>query len=359
MSVTLKRKSREKEPIIEKVKKIPEKIRTKLAKYVLKQDGTIKPFSTVEVSTRTVIVFTTCNINLSVLFQYVPITDFDPVMKRRGRKKRFAVDKEVVRLPYGSVIRAQYELKVRGLVNYSQKNSGSAKQDEEETVCPTGKIEHKKAYFLHCVVLVIAIDNDDVGAGVGNKFKNVKIYSNGKLQITGCKNDEQYIKTIQALFLIFGKIQQFTGLIASTNPEPTYRAVFNTVMQNMDFFIGFSICRNKLDHFINSSTEYRSIYEGSMNTGVNIKIPVSNIDGKLLSIECNKETNEVSQSLVEYNDYKQFILKKGKKEAEHTFLVFATGHVIFTSAGSDMETVFHTFITLMIENRAHFEEQKL
>ena len=69
----------------------------------------------------------------------------------------------------------------------------------------------------------------------------------------------------------------------------------------------------------------------------------------------DKKKYSKSQPLLE-EIYPQY---KGKKEAEHTFLVFATGHVIFTSAGSDMETVFHTFITLMIENRAHFEEQKL
>ena len=338
--------------LVAKPKKIPEKVRAKLTKYVMSAPDQVKPFSQIEVSTRTVIVFTNCRLTLENLFNYIPITDFDPVLKRRGRKKRNMVEKQVIRLPFGSVIRVQYELNVRGVVHYNHK---TAVPLVEAVVCPTGKTENKKSYFLHCVVLVIAIDTAE---DTENKFKNVKLYSNGKLQITGCKNDEQYIQTMRALFQLFGQIERFTGMQVCANTDLTYRAVFNTVMQNMDFFIGFSICRNKLDQFINANTTFRSIYEGSMNTGVNIKIPVSTTNGKLLAIECSKTTNEVVRSQVNYEDYKHFIMKKGKKEPEHTFLVFATGHIIFTSAGTDMESVYYAFITLMMENRAHFEEQK-
>ena len=324
-------------------KKISEKVKAKLAKIILNQDGQVKPFSEIQVSTRTVIVVTNCIINLEALFNYIPITDFQPIVKRRGRKKRINIEPTNPKLPYGSIINAQHELKVRGTLL-------KPKKEKEEGLV-------NKAYFLHCVTLYVSIEDPE--SGVENKFKNVKIYSNGKFKITGCKNDKQYIDTVKAIFKVFSQIEEFTGESVVQCQEPYFRAVYNTVMQNMDFYMGFSIYREYLDQFINHNTTYKSIYEGSVNTGVNIKIPINpKDDSKLMCMDYDRVTHQLEQKIVNWADYKSsFVKKSNNKPQEHTFLVFASGHVIFTSAGPDMEKVFQELIQILIQNRVDFEEK--
>lgn len=335
------------------VKKQNDKLVNKQQKCVLDSNGAVKQFSDIQVSTRTAIVFTNCTVDLAALFLYAPITDYKPPVNRRGRKPTNHVEPHVAQLPFGSVVRVAHELKVRGVKAMKPKSmSAAAAASEESTavaaVCPTGADNKKQGFFRHCVVLDVAISRDG-----SNKFKNVKIYSNGKMQITGCKSDEQYYDTVEAVFNMFQTIEQFIGQPVVTCNEPSFKAVFNTVMQNMDFNMGFSIFRRELDRFINTQTEFKSVFDGTNNPGVNIRIPISETESRLMSLEYNRASHELTKGYVDYADYKSLI--KSKKEREHTFLIFHTGHVIFTSAGSDMESVFYRVINLLTQNRHLFE----
>lgn len=341
-------------------KKLSDKLKNKQQKCVLNTEGVVKNFSDIQVSTRTAIVFTNCTIDLAGLFQYTPITDYKPPVNRRGRKPSNHIEAPMPVIPFGGVVRVAHELKVRGVQSMKPKSDTTKPatvqdddadgDDEEETVakCPVGSDLKKHGFFRHCVVLDIAISNE-----APNKFKNVKIYSNGKMQITGCKSDEQYYSTVIAVFNLLSTVQEYTGRTIVQCDEPVFKAVFNTVMQNMDFNMGFSIFRNKLDHFINNHTEFRSVFDGTNNPGVNIRIPISETDSKLMSLEYNRTTKQTTRGFVNYADYMHLI--KGKKEREHTFLIFHTGHVIFTSAGPDMESVFYRVINMLTQNRQLFE----
>jgi len=324
-----------------KVKKISEKAKNKLAKIVIRPDGTIKPFDEIGISTCTVIVFTNCKVDLDKLFKYTPITDYNPPKKRRGRKKRNCLEKAPPRLPFGSVINIQHELKKRGYKSHIEDTS-----EEQKEVVET----NNRSFFLHCVTLEIVAEDAD------ERPKNVKVYSNGKLQITGCKNSSQFINAVKAIFELFDTIAFYTNETVVDCPDPVYQAVFNTVMQNMDFYMGFEIFRDKLDRFINDQTQYRSIYEQSMNTGCNIKIPVTEQENKLMAMEYNRSTKQTRQFEVNRSDYQQHFSRKNKKnEAEHTFLVFASGHVIFTSMpGPSMQNVFYMMINLLLNNKWKF-----
>jgi len=340
-------------------KRINEKTKMKLSKMVVQPDGTIKPFSQIKVSTCTVIVFTNCTIDLPKLFQFCPITDFEPQIKKRGRRKRNSFEKPPPKLPIGSVIKIQHELKVRGKDKCEKEKKPMNEMNAEEAFEEEEK-RNKRDFFLHCVVMVVVVDHEkETGKQI---TKNVKIYSNGKLQITGCKNSAQYINTVKAVFDVFHSIHQYTGLRVATSSESTYKAVFNVVMQNMDFFMGFNIFRSKLDQFINSNTNYKSIFEGSMNTCVNIKIPIDEKDETFVAIEYNANDQSMKEFQVNQNDFKGLLSKKNKSDdepAEHTFLVFASGHVIFTSTpGPSMEKIFYKIIDLLMKNRYKFEEEK-
>ena len=364
-------------------KKLSEKAKNKLNKIVIRPDGSIKPFSEISVSTCTLIVITNLSIDLGKLFTYTPITDYAPPKKRRGRKKRNSNEKPIPKLPFGSVIQVQHELNIRNSTTVTAatappttSTSAAAPsttatrkrkvQAEEEAFEKT----NKRAFFLHCVVLkIIADPNDD------KPDKNVKIYRNGKFQITGCKNTEQCVNTVRAIFDLFHQIEQYTGERIITCTEPRMKAVFNTVMQNRDFYMGFNIFRDKLDQFINTETDYISIFESAQSTHVNIKIPIESCEENLLYLEYDPIAKTSQTSYVPRSDYLPVLSKKTTKtykssemscsttaseesKHEHTFLVFASGHVIFTSIpGKSMEEMYYRMIELLIKHRKHFEEK--
>ena len=50
----------------------------------------IPPFNNVQVSTMTVIAYTNLVVNTDKFYQYMPITDWTIVKKKRGEKRRFS-----------------------------------------------------------------------------------------------------------------------------------------------------------------------------------------------------------------------------------------------------------------------------
>jgi TATA-box binding protein (TBP) (component of TFIID and TFIIIB) len=305
-------------------------------KVILLPDGKLKEFDNIGISTKTVIALTNLHIDLDKYFLYAPITDYMPVEKKRGRKKRYSVQPAVLILPYGSIISVQKRNAMRGaILKNKQKN---------------------KSFFLHSVTTVFMLND--------NKMINVKVSSNGRFQMTGCKNDSHYVETIIILMKTLKDIEQYSGekIWNFTDDSDKLNVTFNTVMQNMDFNIGFYIKRNKLDYFINTGTEFRSIFEGSISTGVNIKIPsASESEEKLLKISYDHSTDIIEKSLVPYSNYYNSLEAKEKrkeerKEKHHTFLVFSSGSIIMSSRGSDMKRVFESLTKTLVANRKEFED---
>ena len=195
---------------------------------------------------------------------------------------------------------------------------------------------------------------------------NVKISKNGKFQITGCKENLHFLKCVEYIYKHIKESEEQIGEIIckKKNPSDTHpRIIFNVVMKNIDFKIGFSIQRDKLDTFINMNTDFTSHYEGSITTGVNIKIKSSNpYDSMLNCLEIFEDNTKTS--LVEYKEYLTFLddrekKKELKKEKYHTFLVFCSGSIIQSGSGPDMENVYKEFMNILLKNREHFEEKIL
>lgn len=295
----------------------------------------------IDVSTKTIIAISNLKINLDKFFEYIPITPFKPIEKKRGRKKKIAVEQTVEIVPEGSIINVQKKNNFRGVLLKKKKNTNT--------------------YFLHSVTMVLSIEK--------NKFINIKVSANGKFQITGCKNDDQCIKTLRYIYKHIKISEVITGhKIVDYINEPNKMVVLtNTVMQNMDYNIGFNISRDKLNTFINNHTDFCSIYEGSISTGVNIKIPSSNpyeeyINKLTYSYDANTCEEKEQLENVDYEQYKCLLEDKQKnkehnKEKYHTFLVFASGSIIMSSRGPLMKMVFNNLINMLREYKEHFEEQ--
>jgi hypothetical protein len=309
-------------------------------KKIINTEGNVKTFEEIGVSTKTVIAISNLSIELDKFYNFIPITEFQPLEKKRGRKKRVISEPIIKILPVGSIILVQRKREHRG-------------------VMVKKKSKRSNTFFLHSVNVVMALEN--------NKFINIKVSSNGKLHITGCKSEKHYIDTMLYLFQNMKRLEEMTGerCYRLNNSDSQLRIVFNTVMKNMDFNIGFNICRDKLDRFINTNTEFNSIYEGSISTGVNVKVQSEQInDVELIQLthDIIDHTTEIKK--VPYNNYFNLLEEKEKKKESnkdkyHTFLIFASGSIIMSSRGPDMKRVFYQLIDILLKNKEHFEDKTI
>jgi len=311
-------------------------------KSIVKKDGTIKKFEEIAISTKTVIGISNLKINLEKFYNYMPVTDYIPPQKKRGRKRRIQITTASNNIPFGSIISIQRKKEVRGAILKTKKKS-SDKSDEEENTP-----RNEKDYFLHSVSLVVVLDD--------NKQINIKVSSNGKLQITGCKCDDHFIDAVISVYKTMIEVEKWTGEKLFTLEGPL-EVVFNTVMQNMDFNVGFRINRYKLDKYINQYTNYCSIFEGSLSTGVNIKVRSDpDVHPKILKIRYSN--GQLDRFYTSFEEYKILLNKKKetKRDKHHTFLVFASGSIIMSSRGSEMKEVYDSLIDILTNNREHFED---
>ena len=74
-------------------------------------------FEDIKVSTKTFIVMTNLVINLKNLFEFLPITEYAFVPKKRGRKKKNNQVNPNKNVPQGSIVTMKYENNIKH--NYS------------------------------------------------------------------------------------------------------------------------------------------------------------------------------------------------------------------------------------------------
>lgn len=298
----------------------------------------IKDFSSIKVSTKTIIAVSNLNFNLNNLYTYLPVSNYNVIPKKRGRKCKTVEEDLNSELSPGSIVCIKERKNFRGVL---VKNKGK---------------KSKNSYFLNSLTVVVVIND--------KKIVNVKVSKNGKFQITGCKRDSHYIEGIVYIMRAIQESQKITGekiyeLKEGFGEYP--KIIFNVVMNNIDFKIGFPIQREKFDTFINMNTDFVSQFEASVNTGVNIKIKNENIyDDELDQItflDYQKEENSKveAKEFLKYLDEKQ-LKKEMRKEKYHTFLVFSTSAVIYSGSGKDMKNVYKKFFETVLQNRSKFEE---
>jgi hypothetical protein len=267
-------------------------------------------FDEVKVSTKTIIVTTNMTSDIEYLFKHLPITEYVVLPKKRGRRKKSAVEDPNRDLPDGSIITLKYLREVRGAVLKASKSANAG-------------------YFRNSLTVVMH---------VCGKLVNFKISENGKIQMTGCKVDEHAEMAVKHFHRLVTALQADGDPIITLHGEK-FHAVFFTVMTNIDFSLGFNINRERLDQFINSSqTQYTSLLEASMGyTGVNIKIPLRKpTDLQFKVIEYQPDTASWADSMIPYSKYLALLddkerRKEAAKERFHTFLVFQSGEVIMSS----------------------------
>lgn len=290
-------------------------------------------FEDIAVSTKTFIIMTNISLNLQKLWEILPITEYVIIPKRRGRKKKINITDPNKDIPEGSIITVNLAGKVRG-------------------ICLKKKKKGNHNYFRNSVTIVMIVNGKTI---------NFKTSRNGKIQMTGCKFDDQAEKCIK----YFWELIKDTEEVYEIPSGQPFRATFIPAMRNIDFSLGIKIDREKLNDFFNNNTKYYSLLEPSIGyTGVNIKIPITQAitSLKLKQIIC-KDGVWLKHREVTYDYYlrtlkQKEVQKKLEKEKYNTFLIFHSGKVIYSSMCAEFaREAYYDFIDIVKNNYESFREK--
>lgn len=283
-------------------------------------------FNKIPISTRTIIVTTHIELNIENLFKQLPITPYKIQEKKRGRKKKKEIINQIVNnVDDGSIISLKYQDHIRGVDLKKKKRSTK--------------------FFRNAVTVIMFTQG---------KLINLKISTNGKMQVTGCKEIQHCKSAIISLFniILLDPITYINGEI-----KEELNIIFNNVMTNKDFFIGFYINRENLDQIINRETEHNSILETSFGyTGVNLKMNLDkNRERNFDCLKINTKTKGVLDYKMKYSDYINLLnpkeIEKENKKKYVTFLIFQSGNIIMSGINEFlMEKYYNIFYDIVEKN---------
>jgi TATA-box binding protein (TBP) (component of TFIID and TFIIIB) len=300
---------------------------------------TFPDFDNIKVSTRTFIVMTNLTIDLLKLFDFLNVTEYTIIPKKRGRKKKIPTTDPNKSIANGSIITLKYENRLKG-VDLKQKKSQSQIKKKQ------GK------YFRNSFTVVIILDGKPI---------NFKICKNGMFQITGCKIEKHADECIKELWSL---IKTEENNIYTFNSSNHLEALFIPAMRNIDFSIGFNVDREKLARYMSTQTEFHSLLETSFGyTGVNIKIPLENDISKLEIKKITYKDDTWIETNTTYEEYLHKLSdkdqqKKLNKERWNTFLVFHSGRCIMSGITSEfMRESYYYFLKIIKTCHKQIEEK--
>jgi TATA-box binding protein (TBP) (component of TFIID and TFIIIB) len=287
-------------------------------------------FDDICISTETIIATTNWKVDIIELAKHLPVTHHTVVLKKRGRKSKHQKEEEKVpELNNGEIVTLRIGNQLRGVQLKEKKNS--------------------KRFFRNSLTIIMYIDH---------KFINFKVSKNGKFQFTGCKNE----KHAQLCMKYIYEYTRDTENIIHVNGQYT-QIMFVTVMTNINFNVGFCINREMLDEHINNYTKYYSLLETSFGyTGVNIKIPLENLNEMPISKISYKTAQWIDEDFT-YTQYFETLdeKEKAKEKAKvryNTFLVFQSGNVILSSPHKNsMRETYHEFLDIIKSCKDKIEEK--
>lgn len=304
-------------------------------------------FEDIAVSTKTFIIMTNLTLDIEKLFNYLPITNYVVVPKKRGRKNsKVQVVDPNKDIPDGSIISMEMSKRIRGV---------DLKKKKKKTEESNGR-----DFFRNSFTVVMIM---------GKKI-NFKISRNGKFQMTGCKTDEQAENCVKQIwdYIKHDKTGIYQLPVIKNSPKKVkhpFRVTFVPAMRNIDFDLKFFLDREKIDDYFNTETEYTSLLELSIGyTGVNIKIPVKhNITELNLKQLVYRNGECIERKTVPYKYYLDTLKpkdrqKKLEKTIYNTFLVFHSGKVIMSSMCAEFaRDTYYEFLEIIRRNKENFREQ--
>ena len=197
-----------------------------------------------------------------------------------------------------------------------------------------GIVFNKKKGFNNSITVVMWFNKNTI---------NVKLFED-KMQMSGIMN---FGFAEQIFILLFENMHHLIDI----PKRPT--VVFAEAMVNVNFNIGCEINRQILDSYIVTlDSDFKSVYETSVGyEGVIIKLPLEQHNHALHSIYLD---DIWIQERISFNNYRKNWLTEDEVydmenvKAYHTFIVFRSGNVMFSSKVLlEMESVFNKFCQLI------------
>ncbi len=312
-------------------------------------DSLIFPdFDQIQVSTRTFIAMTNLSIDLEKLFNTLPITELKEIpakpTRKRGGPNPFA------HIAPGSILTLKYKNRIRGVELKSR------------------KVQKKKEprWFRNSFTVVMVLADKNI---------NFKVYSDGLLQLTGCKLDShpedcvKYLWEAMKASYCEGTTEdlinpEHPGVYKFSRNEGELQALFIPAMRNVDFSMGFIVDREKLALHVNTHSPYHALLETSSGyIGVNIKIPLQKpiISMPISKLICRDDTwTQIMTTYEEYLDHLRPEERKKKLDKERftTLLVFHSGRTILSSVTEDYSRdAYFKFVELIRESFDDIEER--
>lgn len=317
-----------------------------------------KSFDEIKPYTKTSVIVTNIIVDIEKLIYELPIVPYTVLPKKRGRKRKEFVPPSINQnIPSGSIISLSYYDIQRGII----------------------KPNKSGAYFRNSMSVIMIINDKKI---------NFKLSRNGRIQMTGCKHDDDIIQCIKFMWgyikphKSFYKLMNWSmyknihsGNIESLikdhdkNPPFYYDDTLKTkiipVMRNIDFSLNFNVDREQLDKYFNQTSEFRSLLEASVAyTGVNIKTLVTSDIRTLpiLKLEEGYDNEKWKLTNDTYDNYLSILNDKEcrknlYKERYNTFLVFHSGKVILSSIHSNFSRdSYHNFLKTIDDNYFQIKE---
>lgn len=191
---------------------------------------------------------------------------------------------------------------------------------------------------------------------IDDKIITAKIFPTGKFHLTGCKNLSHQRGAVVELMKHILSIHTVDKPTYSVENDEPINFILEVVMVNVDFNLGFDISQQKLDHLIqNDTTDFYSIYEAAVNTSVNIKLDYDDPEEKVYDkIVITGSPNDLT---VNYTTVNKCPKSRTKATRTHTFLVFSSSKVIQSGRyyDSEMEPAYLKFYEYITNNRSQVE----
>lgn len=343
----------------------------------------LKTFDDLQTSTMTIMVYSNAFFNREKLFKGINITEV-PIPLTKKQKN---VDKKKIEAPYGSIISVQKGTRIRGIdLRKKKKHWCTVCQpmkvwDDKErkintvteslhTIPDTDikkimydcsrceksyppRVIHKINHFLNQLTVVISIDK--------KPLLNMMVFKDN-IKIAGCKTIDDAMEAV----LIFWQ-DYVTKIKDGHTLKPKERCpkfVFEVVMRNVDFKLGFPIERSPLNILMNSpefsDKIFMSQYESTGHTNVNIKMYSRKPEDHTYDCLVLPEGKDPRVISIKDNPYKSDKKKQNddKKTKYTTFIVFSSSEIILSGRyNKNMEQMYNFFVDLAFKNKSLIEEK--
>jgi TATA-box binding protein (TBP) (component of TFIID and TFIIIB) len=223
------------------------------------------------------------------------------------------------------------------------------------------KIVHVRGYGTEDNASTGCFSNSTTVVMYVGKIIVLKVPSQGKIQITGCRTEDQVYQAIHSIWKGIQKIKVEHPEVAQIPEGEVPRVIYHSVMNNINMNLGFSINKRKVHEFLYQDTDFHIIPNDKKYAGVTAKLEVEGMQ-ELPLMKHRFLEGKWYASKGSWTDYLSMLSPKDRKKEENTdryqtFLIFHSGKVIQSGPRYElMGDVFHYFVSLMNSSRSKIED---